>query len=273
MKISLIEPRSPDYHVYSGLAIPRLGLPILGTILEQKGHDVTIYIEDLLEFNTKRAWDIFKSDLVGISLTSSTAPRGYAMAKLLKLKGIPVVFGGPHATFMPEEGVEFADYVLRGEAEETLPALVNALETDGNLSEIPNLVYREGDEKIHNQRQPLSRELDAVPIPDLSLIEGQEKMKIIPAVTTRGCPHNCTFCCVSEMFGRRYRMAGIDRIVEEAKAWEGKNVFICDDNFTAVPSRTKELLDKLLTLDRLPNRWYAQVRADIWRDKELMDLL
>ncbi len=41
MKISLIEPRAADYHIYSAWAIPRQGLPLLGTILENKGHDVT----------------------------------------------------------------------------------------------------------------------------------------------------------------------------------------------------------------------------------------
>ncbi|MFP4026924.1 MAG: B12-binding domain-containing radical SAM protein [Candidatus Brocadiia bacterium] len=273
MKISLIEPRSPDYHVYSGLAIPRLGLPILGTILEQQGHDVTIYVEDLTEFNPQRAWDVFKSDLVGISITSSTAPRGYAMARLLGLRDIPVIFGGPHANFMPEEGLEFGDYVLRGEAEESFPAFVDALGNNRDLSSIPNLVYRDGEDIVHNERQPLKCELDEIPMPNLELIADHDQMKITPALTTRGCPHNCTFCCVSGMFGRRYRMASIDRVVEEAKSWKGKNVFLCDDNFTAVPSRTKELLDRLLTENRLPKRWYAQVRADTWRDEEMMDLL
>ena len=273
MKISLIEPRSPDYHVYSGLAIPRLGLPILATELRQRGHDVTVYVEDLAEFSPQTAWEVMQSDLVGLSLISSTAPRGYAMARLLRLRGVPVVFGGAHPTFMPEEPLDYGNYVLRGEAETTMLQLVEALEEDGDLSAIPNLVYRDGEEIVHNPREKQCPELDHVPIPDLSLIKGHENLQILPALTTRGCPHSCNFCCVSGMFGRRYRMASIDRVVEEAKRWKGRNVFFCDDNFTAVPERTKELLDRLLTLDRVPRRWYAQVRADTHEDAELMNLL
>jgi len=273
MKISLIEPRSPDYHVYSGVAIPRLGLPILGTILHQQGHEVKIYVEDLRQFTPAAAWEVLKSDLVGVSVTCSTAPRGYAIARLLRLKGVPVVFGGVHPTFLPEEPLQYADYVLVGEAEESLPALVRALEQGGDLSGVPNLLYRDGDRVVHNPRQPLHVSLDEIPVPDLSLIEGHEDLRLIPALTSRGCPHNCKFCCVSGMFGRGYRLLSTERALEEAKGWRGKSVFFCDDNFTAVPSRTKELLAGMLSRDLVPRRWYAQMRAEVWRDRELMDLL
>lgn len=273
MKISLIEPRSPDYHVYSGLAIPRLGLPMLGTLLKRQGHDVTVYVEDLEEFSPQTALEVTRSDLVGISITSSTAPRGYAMARLLKLRQVPVVFGGVHATFLPEEPLQYGDYVIRGEAEKSFPALVQALEDGSDLSDISNLVYQDGEQIVHNEREQYCPDLDTLPTPDLNLLQGRDNLQIIPALTTRGCPHDCTFCCVSGMFGRRYRMADIDNVLEQAKEWKGKSVFFCDDNFTAVPSRTKELLDKMLTLDRVPRRWFAQVRADTYKDEEMMDLL
>jgi len=273
MRITLIEPRSPDYHVYSGVVIPRLGLPLLGTILRDKGHEVKIYNESLTDITPQAAWDIFKSDIVGISVTTSTAPRGYAMARLLKLRDIPVVFGGSHVTFMPEEAVKYGDYVLKGEAEESLPLLIDALETGGDISTIPNLVYSDNGEIIHNEEKPLCQGLDELPIPDLTLIENHEEMKILPALTTRGCPHRCTFCSVSEMFGLKYRMASVDRMLEEAKRWKGKKIFFCDDNFTAVPRRAKELLDKMLTKGYVPKQWSAQVRADAWQDHELMELM
>ena len=272
MKICLIEPRSPDYHVYSGLAIPRLGLPVLGTILAQQGHEVRIFVESLREFTPATAWEVLKSDLVGISITSSTAPRGYAMARLLRLRGIPVVFGGVHATYLPEEPLQYADYVLRGEAEESFPAFTRALEGKGNLCEVPNLVYRDGDQVLHNPRQALSKSLDEIPMPDLTLVEGHEKLKIVPVMTTRGCPHGCTFCCVSHMFGRRYRTASIERVLDEVARYRQSFIFFCDDNFTAVPHRTKELLHGMLSRGLAPRRWYAQVCADACRDRELMDL-
>lgn len=273
MKITLIEPRSPDYHIYSGVVIPRLGLPLLGTILRERGHEVKVYNESLADITPQAAWDIFKSDIAGISVTTSTAPRGYAMARLLRLKEIPVVFGGSHVTFMPEEAIKYGNYVLTGEAEESLPMLLDAIAADGDLSQVPNLVYRDGDRVVHTAKKPLSCPLDELPVPDIGLIEGHEELKILPAMTTRGCPHRCTFCSVSDMFGPKYRMTGLDRLMEEARQWKGRKVFFCDDNFTAIPSRTKQLLDGMLRTGRTPRRWYAQVRADAWQDRELMELM
>ena len=194
MKIALIEPNAPDYHIYSAWAIPRLGLPVLGTILREQGHQVKIYHEALEDFSPRKIWDVLNADLVGISITSSTAPRGYAMGRLLKLKGVPVVFGGVHATFLPEEPLRFGDYVLEGEAEESFPKLVSVLEGGGDLSEVPNLFYKDGDRIVATEKRPMCLSLDELPIPDFSLIEGHHKLKIYPVMTSRGCPFNCTFC-------------------------------------------------------------------------------
>lgn len=273
MKISLIEPRCPDYHVYSGLGIPRLGLPILGTLLQEKGHDVTVYVEDIKPFDAQSVREVTRSDLVGISTTSSTAPRAYAMARLLSLRDVPVVFGGVHATFLAKETLQYGDYAIKGEAEHTFPALVEALAKDAPLSDIPNLVYRKDGDIVENERVQQCPDMNALPTPDLDLIDRNGDLRIIPALTTRGCPHDCTFCSVSGMFGRRYRMADTDTVLECAKDWKGKSVFFCDDNFTAVPSRTKELLEEMLRLDRVPRQWSAQMRAETYKDEEMMELL
>ena len=273
MKISLIEPKSADYHVYSALAIPRLGLPQLGSVLQQQGHQVKIYCEDLEGFTPAKAREVLSSDLVGISLTSSTAPRGYTMARLLRVKGVPVVFGGVHVTFMPEEALRYGDYVIVGEGEEALPELVKTLERGGSLSEVPNLVYNDSGRIVYNEKRPLRCGLDELPIPDLGLVEGSEKLRILPVMTTRGCPHGCTFCCVTPMFGRKYRMASVDGVLEQLRRLGRSNVFFCDDNFTAVPHRTKELLSKMLSRRIVPRRWSAQVRAEVYRDQEMLDLM
>ncbi len=273
MRVSLIEPHSPDYHVYSRVTIPRLGAPILATILKELGHEVKVYVEDLAPIRLNEALDILKSDLVGISCTSATAPRGYAMARLLRLKGVPVVFGGVHPTFMPEEPLKYADYVLKGEAEESLPRLVEALEGTGDLSGVPNLLYMRDGQVVRNPEAPLSLGLDDVPVPDFSLVHGHARMKIYPVMSSRGCPHACTFCCVSPMFGRCLRVKSVPRLMEELEAVGRASVFFSDDNFTASPAHTKEVLSEMLRRRLVPPRWYAQVRADIYRDRELMDLL
>lgn len=273
MNISLIEPRAPDYHVYSAWTIPRCGLPLLGTILRDQGHEVTIYQEDLAGFTARKAWDIAQSDLVGISVTTATAPRGYGMARLLRKRGVPVVFGGVHPTFMPEEPLDYADYCIQGEAEESLPKLVQVLENGDDLSEVPNLYYREDGEVKKSEKKDMCRPLDDLPISDYSLLEGHENLKIHPVMTTRGCPHDCTFCCVTPMFGKKYRMHSIDRVVEEVERLKGKKIFFCDDNFAVYSDRAKKLLREMLRRDALPRRWSTQVRADSYKDKELLELM
>ncbi|MEW6680362.1 MAG: radical SAM protein, partial [bacterium] len=78
MKITLIEPGSPDWHVFSDFPLPRLGLPIISAILKKDGHSVNIFCEDLAPIDYKIA---YSSDLIGISTTTSTAPRAYKIAR------------------------------------------------------------------------------------------------------------------------------------------------------------------------------------------------
>ena len=112
--ISLIEPRAPRVHVFSGVRLPRLGLPLLGTILKNEGYEVKVYCEDIRHITSEDMVEIDRSDLVGLSTTTSTVPRGYSIARILSRKKIPVVFGGSHATFMPDEVLEHGDYCVRG---------------------------------------------------------------------------------------------------------------------------------------------------------------
>jgi radical SAM superfamily enzyme YgiQ (UPF0313 family) len=270
MKITLVEPRSADWHVFSDFPLPRLGLPIIGAILKERGHTVQIFCEDLspIEYDV-----LFSSDIVGISTTTSTAPTAYKIASLLKERKIPVVIGGVHATFRPEEALTYAPYCVRGEGEETILELVDALNNRKNLSEIAGLSYIEDGQFHHNPQRPLLCDLDTIPFPDLSIIKGVEKMKITPIVTSRGCPFACSFCSVTPMFGRRYRMRSIESILDEISFRRPRSIFFYDDNFTAKPERTKELLEGMLKRDITPSEWTAQTRTDIAKDRELLALM
>jgi len=78
----------------------RLGLPLLGALMTERGHDVRIYAESLSEVDWER---VLSSDLVGISTTTSTAIRAYRYAQKVRDNGIPVIMGGPHVTFLDNE--------------------------------------------------------------------------------------------------------------------------------------------------------------------------
>jgi len=268
-KITLIEPQPPGYHVYSRFALPRLGLPILGAMLKRRGIDVSIYCQDFypLDFD-----DILSSDLVGISTTTSTAPEGYRIAERVREAGIPVVLGGSHVTFMPEEALEHADYCVRGEGEYTFSELIDAIDSGSGFSAIKGLSYKVGDEIRHNPNRELVQDLDALPFPDLSLIKGREKIRINPVSTSRGCPFGCNFCSVTRMFGRGYRERSVKNVIEELKQIEQGMIFFYDDNFTANRKRTKRLLQAMID-NGINTNWSAQVRADVVKDRELLALM
>ncbi len=267
-KVTLIEPQPPGFHVYSKFPLPRLGLPILGAILKQRGMDVSIYCQD---FHPIDYADVLSSDLVGISTTTSTVPEAYRIARRVKEAGIPTVLGGSHVTFVPDEALQYADYCVRGEGEHTFPELIQAIECGAGFESIKGLSYMAGGQAHHNPDRGLVQDLDALPFPDLSLIRGREKIGISPVVTSRGCPYDCSFCSVTEMFGRACRYRNPESVVEELSALEQKLVFFYDDNFASRPRRTHELLELMLSRG-IDKYWSAQVRADVVRDRELIKL-
>ena len=277
MKITLIEPQSPDFHIFSFFPLPRLGTMLLGSILKEKGHDVSVMVECIKEI----PWEeVATSELVGISTITSTAPRAYEMAESLKEIGIPTVLGGPHVTFLPEEGLLHSDYVIRGEAENSFPLFVDALSGRGELDDVPGLSYRSDNKFIHNPLDSSPIDLNSLPEPDFTLIDkdflikkGMTK-KIIPVQTSRGCPYNCSFCSVTRMFGRKMRYRSVNAIIEELKRYDSRKnyIFFYDDNFVASPRRTKELLKKMITEDFSFN-CSAQVRVDAGKDRELLGLM
>jgi radical SAM superfamily enzyme YgiQ (UPF0313 family) len=277
MKITLIEPKSPDAHIFSLYALPRLGTVLLGTILKDLGHDVRVSVESIEPIT----WDkVLDSDLVGISTTTSTAPRAYEMAAALKYLGIPTVLGGPHVTFMPEEALSYADYVIRGEGERSLPLLVEALSKGRGLTGIPGLSLVRGGKIVHNPIDPSLVDLNELPHPDITLIGGGIFKKhiwtnrVIPIQTSRGCPYNCTFCSVTRMFGRKMRYRDVDAVIEDLRKYDKKDnsIFFYDDNFAADRKRTKELLRKMIAA-RFSFVSSAQVRVDAGKDGELVGLM
>ena len=274
-KVLFIEPRSPQEHIFSRVAIPRLGSLLLGTILQQQGMEVKVVIEEMSAPNYRKL--DFQPDLVCISSISSTAPRTYELADFYRERGLPVVLGGAHPSFLPLEGLEHADYVVCGEGDEALPELVNALTNGGSLADIPNLCYRDGDTIHQNPWRPFLGDLDSLPIPDYTLIHGwkaRNRRGVVSIATSRGCPFNCSFCSVIMMFGRKHRVTSIDRVIAEIRqnGLQARHIFFCDDNFTADRQRTKALCERIIA-EGLKIEWSAQVRVESAKDPELLELM
>ncbi len=269
--IHFIEPGSPGAHIYSRTPLPRLGTILLATILRKKGYISKAFIEDIAEPDWE---ELKKADIVGISSITSTATRAYELAQRYRSLGIPVVMGGPHSTFLPEESLRCADYVVRGEGEETLVELLEHLESGLPLDGIKGLSFRRGDVFVHNPDRPLVQDLDSAPIPDFTLVHNWKKRAYIPIATSRGCPFGCRFCSVIQMFGRAYRFKSVDRVMEEIReaASRKAHVFFIDDNFAANRERSKTLLRRMIA-EGITMEWSAQVRTDIAKDEELLSLM
>lgn len=274
-KIVMVEPKSPDLHIFSLTPLPRLGNIILGTILKEKGYDVTILVEEIQPIRDEIFDD---ADLVGISSTTSTANRAYSMADNLRQKGIIVVMGGPHVTYMPEEAILHADYVVLGEGEIVFPALVETLDRGEKIEPMAGLVIR--GEKICLTQSPHVENLDSLPIPDFSLVKGISlpnsfhRRKFIPVQTSRGCPFACNFCSVTGMFGRSFRHKSIAGVIEEVERYNHKNyeIFFYDDNIAANKKWLKELLNEFISR-KMKFSWCGQVRVDVAKDEELLELM
>jgi len=228
--------------------MPLLGPVYLGTILKGQGHDVQIYKEDIYTPD----YGSLKADIIGISILTSTANRGYQIAR--KFPREKVIMGGVHASLVPQEAVKFARQVVVGEAEGVIGDIVSG---------------RIQDEIVYGK--PVE-ELDALPYPDFSLIKGYRlPAAVTPVSTSRGCPFDCSFCSVTKMFGRKYRFRSTENIIKELSGNRAKSIFFCDDNFTAHPKRTRELLGFLA--QRKMRNWTCQVRCDAARDDNLLALM
>ncbi len=248
MKIALIEPAASEANVYSKLHMPLLGPLYLGAILKNKGHEVEIYHEEIYTPDYSK----LEADLVGISILTSTAKRGYEIAgKFPKEK---VIIGGVHASLMPDEALRFARQVVVGEAEHVIEKVV-----DGSIKS--PIVYG----------SPVEN-LDSLPYPDFSLIKGYKTgSSPLPISTSRGCPFDCTFCSVTKVFGRKYRFRSAKNVLGELTTRKANMLFFCDDNFVAHVKRTRELL-KLMADSRI-GKWAAQVRCDAANDQGMLELM
>lgn len=273
-KVLFIEPRNPRPHIFSRVAIPRLGSVLLATILRDQGLDVKVVVEEINQPHLNSL--DFHPDLVCISSITPTTPRALELGDYYRQQGLPVVMGGPHPSFLPEESLEHADFVICGEADEALPELIEALNGQRSLADIGNLCFRDHGVIRKNPWRPFLQDLDAVPIPDYTLIHGWRpgKQAVVSIATSRGCPFGCRFCSVILLFGRHYRYNSIDRVIAEIRqnGSQAAHIFFCDDNFTADLKRSKALMQRLIA-EGLQVEWSAQVRVEAARDPELLDLM
>jgi radical SAM superfamily enzyme YgiQ (UPF0313 family) len=198
----------------------------------------------------------FPADLVGISLLTGTARRGYALADHFRSRGIPVVFGGAHATLMPEEAKLYGDSVVVGMAEKTWPKLINDFKNGALQRE-----YREP--------PPDSDFAPGIPTPRWDLQRNSGYMVPYTVHATRGCVHNCDFCSVRGIWKRFQRRPVADVIRDMAAVPAGRFVLNDVSPFDDL-EYAKELLTAMIPLEK---KWGGLATTRITDDPELFELL
>ncbi|MDA8404662.1 MAG: radical SAM protein [Desulfobacteraceae bacterium] len=271
LKIALVEAISKSTHVYSRACLPRAGVATLGAVLKQLGYQVDIFIHALSELEEQ---NLEAYDVVGIGSLSSTIEEAYCLADRLKSRQVAVVMGGPHVTFMPGEAICHCDVVVLGEGEGSLPALLAAMENKTPFENVRGIAFKRPDGEIHYTGPSDRVDYKSMPSPDFLLSSKVTPKNIPPIITTsRGCPHNCSFCSVTSVFGRKYRFKRTDQVIAELAPIKHRSVCFGDDNFCANPVRTKKLLRVMMEADAVPLRWAGQMCVDAASDNELLDLM
>ena len=185
------------------------------------------------------------------------------MGDELRRRRIPVIIGGSHVTFMAEEALGHADFVARGEGgEQTMLEIVDALEGRKQVADVAGISFRRNGETVHTRLHERCADLDTLPFPDLTLIEGHERLVNTPIMTSWGCPFDCTFCSVTAMFGKKYRFRSAESVIAEIKEKNPSKIFFYDDNMAANRKRLKRLL-RMMIDEGIEVRWGAQVRTDV----------
>jgi len=194
-------------------------------------------------------------DAVGIGAMTTQANRAYRLADAYKALGVPVILGGIHPSAMPEEAIQHATIVCKGDAEATLPHALNDLAA-GKAA------------KVYDWR-----DFPEAPIatPRKDLFHPKDYLVLNPIQTTRGCPHGCTFCTTPAIFGRKFRRRDIGDIVEEmrqAREVCGTRVFIfSDDDVAGNHAWALELFEAIRPLGI---RWASQCDILIARNDKLL---
>ncbi len=271
LKVALVEAISKATHVYSRTYLPRAGVATLGAVLKNLGYSCEIFIHLL---SAEEETQLEKYDVVGIGSLSSTIDEAYLLADRLRSKKITVVMGGPHVTFMPEEALAHCDFAVLGEGERSLPELLSAIENKRSLESVKGIVFKRPDGSIHYTGPSDFVDYKSLPSPDFTLSQHVTFENIPPIITTsRGCPHDCSFCSVTSVFGRKYRFKDKEQVISELQAVKHRSVCFGDDNFCANSVRTKKLLRAMIEADAVPLRWSGQMCVEAASDKELLGLM
>jgi anaerobic magnesium-protoporphyrin IX monomethyl ester cyclase len=291
MKILYINPARIQSGLDAIIKGPPLSLISIAAMVPE--HDAKLIDFKVHKFNEDQLRrELNKTDVVAITSMTPQISHAIELAKIAKEQGCITILGGYHPTLAPEYVAKQkdVDYAIRGEGEHTFKELVDFI--DGNkkkqdLRYIDGISYKNRDGNVlHNNDRSLEKNLDNFPLPRRDLLDDKKYIylgtRVAQMETSRGCPHSCTFCCISKMwkdpyYHISYRTKSINRVMQEVYDinWKNDFIFFCEDNFTIKVKRTKKILETLIK-SGVPNKMYfsCQSRVDtLYKNQWLIDLM
>lgn len=276
-----------------------IGTLSLAAVLEQKGIDLQVvdlnrsyyaYLRDkevAVDFCSFVSHTLEKSecDVFGFSTICSSYPLTIRIAQEVKRThpASAIVLGGPQASVVDVQTMrvfEFIDYILRGEAEDTFPSLLDVIgerpeRLQHGCTSIPGLTFRTAGKVVRNPAAQVILDLDRLPMPSFHLYPELKTCHYVPLELGRGCPFACTFCSTNDFFRRRFRLKSAEKMIEQMtqiKRTYGIDTFdLIHDMFTVDRKRVVGFCEALLTC---PEKfyWNCSARTDCI-DDELIALM
>ena len=252
--IHLVNPKTDSIttrplYLNRALYSPLAGLLAVAATIPTDRYEVVLTDENIetVDFD-------LKADLVGISAMTAYVNRGYEIADQFRARGIPVVMGGVHPSFMPQEALKHADAVVIGEAELVIPKLLDDLER----GEMRGL-YRA--DRLHP--------MVGVSMPRYDLLKKHRYVNRTFVQTSRGCHQGCTFCAEPLMNGLKFRYRPVDEVVREIDNCGSRIISINDADFFGTAERPKEVMRALIGRGV---QWQAGVTSKLAQDDRMLEL-
>jgi len=246
MKIAFVVPNMFETRAFDAIE------PLVFSILAARTpEDIEIVFWDERKETVPLRGDV---SLLAITVETHTARRAYQIARDYRDLGVPVVMGGHHPTFLPDEALQYCDAVVIGDAEGAWEELIRD--------------FRAGVLKS-KYRQPKTVQLTNMKM-DRSIFKGKKYAPASVIQYGRGCKFACEFCSIRAFYGAGLRQRSVADVVSEIEELDNRHVFFVDDNIFVDPAKAKELLR---ALEPLGITWSCQVSVDIAHDRELVKLL